>query len=171
MDRSGRERIERAALELFAEQGVEGATTRDIARRAGLAEGTLYRHFATKEELAHSMFLEVSGRLTRRLDQAERNVRGFVDAFFRFAAEEPEAYEFVIHRHPRRLPEGRRLPKDVALEVVRGSPLDPMLAVAILVGMIVRAIFFLRQGLLRDSPEEVARQVADAARRALRCED
>lgn len=51
-----RNSIARAALELFVEKGVEGATTREIARRAGAAEGTMFRHFASKEELAWRLF-------------------------------------------------------------------------------------------------------------------
>ena len=39
-----------AALELFAEKGIEATTIRDIAQRADAAEGTLYRHFKGKEE-------------------------------------------------------------------------------------------------------------------------
>jgi AcrR family transcriptional regulator len=39
-----------AAEEEFAEKGVD-ATIADIARRAGVAKGTVFRHFATKEDL------------------------------------------------------------------------------------------------------------------------
>lgn len=46
-----RERIVSAALKLFAEKGYDGATTAEIARQAGVAEGTIYRHFADKKEL------------------------------------------------------------------------------------------------------------------------
>ena len=40
-----------AAIPVFAANGYERATTREIARAAGVAEGTLYRHFAGKREL------------------------------------------------------------------------------------------------------------------------
>jgi AcrR family transcriptional regulator len=40
-----------AARELFAERGVSGVTTRQIAGRADVAIGTLYRYAATKAEL------------------------------------------------------------------------------------------------------------------------
>lgn len=46
-----RERILAAALKLFAEKGYEGATTKEIAREAGYAEGTIYRHFQDKKDL------------------------------------------------------------------------------------------------------------------------
>jgi len=46
-----RTRLLQAALELVAEQGYRGATTRAIAERAGVAEITLFRHFRTKADL------------------------------------------------------------------------------------------------------------------------
>ena len=49
-----RGRLERAALELFVERGFEQATVTDIARRAGLAQRTFFRHFADKREVLFS---------------------------------------------------------------------------------------------------------------------
>ena len=44
-------RITGAALELFAERSYEGATTQAIARRAGVTEKTLFKHFGNKDHL------------------------------------------------------------------------------------------------------------------------
>jgi AcrR family transcriptional regulator len=46
-----RERIMTAARELFAENGVSGVTTQQIADQADVAIGTLYRYACTKAEL------------------------------------------------------------------------------------------------------------------------
>ncbi len=46
-----RENILAAALALFSQRGFLGATTRQIAREAGVAEVTLFRHFGSKEKL------------------------------------------------------------------------------------------------------------------------
>jgi AcrR family transcriptional regulator len=46
-----RERIQAAAREVMLGKGLVRATTKEIARTAGLSEGTLYNHFANKEEL------------------------------------------------------------------------------------------------------------------------
>ncbi|MBR8830918.1 MAG: hypothetical protein N5P05_000157 [Chroococcopsis gigantea SAG 12.99] len=46
-----RTRILRAALHLFAVKGFEGATTKDLAIAAGVAEGTLFRYFPTKKAI------------------------------------------------------------------------------------------------------------------------
>lgn len=44
-------RILAAAAELFAERGYAGAATSEIAKRAGVAEGTIFRHYKTKKDL------------------------------------------------------------------------------------------------------------------------
>lgn len=46
-----RSRIIDAALRLFSHKGYLGATTREIAREAGISEMTLFRHFPSKETL------------------------------------------------------------------------------------------------------------------------
>src|ERR1700734_2572639 len=69
-----RARILAAASEAFAEQGVETQMD-DVAARAGLGVGTLYRHFATKEALMAALLerkfeqvLEVARRVIERED-------------------------------------------------------------------------------------------------------
>ena len=44
-----REAVLGAALELFVERGFHGTTVPEIAERAGVGAGTIYRHFASKE--------------------------------------------------------------------------------------------------------------------------
>ncbi|NIM49848.1 MAG: TetR family transcriptional regulator [Gemmatimonadales bacterium] len=46
----------RSALELFTSQGYHASTTPQIARRAGVAEGTIYRHFDSKEHLLNEIY-------------------------------------------------------------------------------------------------------------------
>lgn len=50
-----RQRILDASQKLFAAQGFEAATTRDIARAAGIGVGTLFNYFPTKEAVAHAL--------------------------------------------------------------------------------------------------------------------
>lgn len=61
-----RQRIVEAAREVFAEQGVH-APVEDIAKRAGVGIGTLYRRFPDRTELVEAIFLE---RAQRYLDAA-----------------------------------------------------------------------------------------------------
>src|SRR5918996_547692 len=53
-----RNRIVTAALNLFQTKGFDAATTKAIARKAGIAEGTVFNYFRTKEEIALSFFEE-----------------------------------------------------------------------------------------------------------------
>ena len=48
----------KAALELFAAEGYEGATTKAIAERTGVSEAILFRHFATKRDLFNTVVAE-----------------------------------------------------------------------------------------------------------------
>jgi AcrR family transcriptional regulator len=50
-----RERLLDAAAETFSSDGIQGATTREIARRAGVNEVTLFRHFKSKEQLLRAV--------------------------------------------------------------------------------------------------------------------
>ena len=51
-----RNRILEAALDCMRETGVRGTTTRSIARRAGVAEGSIYNHFTNRSELIVDAF-------------------------------------------------------------------------------------------------------------------
>jgi AcrR family transcriptional regulator len=49
--RERRRQIIDTAAELFSRRGFSGTTTREVAKAAGVSEATLFKHFATKEEL------------------------------------------------------------------------------------------------------------------------
>jgi AcrR family transcriptional regulator len=50
-----RQRLFDAATEILNRRGIQGATTREIARRAGVHEVTLFRHFKSKEQLLRAI--------------------------------------------------------------------------------------------------------------------
>jgi AcrR family transcriptional regulator len=50
-----RQRLLDAATETLNRRGIQGATTREIARRAGVHEVTLFRHFKSKEQLLRAI--------------------------------------------------------------------------------------------------------------------
>ena len=70
---SPRTRILKAAQRLFAAQGYDGTTTRDLAQAAGVAEGTLFRHFANKKailiEVATQGWVEILTDLLTELSE------------------------------------------------------------------------------------------------------
>jgi AcrR family transcriptional regulator len=66
-------RIERAAIILFAERGVDAVTTREIAAASGISEGALYRHFSGKEALAITLFMDIHKKLAADIRAAAEN--------------------------------------------------------------------------------------------------
>ncbi|GAA4241413.1 hypothetical protein GCM10022254_70140 [Actinomadura meridiana] len=56
-----RERILAAAVEVIRSRGIVAATTKEIARRAGVSEGSLYNHFTSKTALFAAALGEVTG--------------------------------------------------------------------------------------------------------------
>ena len=56
-----------AAVEEIAEAGLSAATAK-IAKRAGLAEGTLFTYFATKDELLNELYVELKSEVYARVN-------------------------------------------------------------------------------------------------------
>lgn len=63
-----RQRILDAAQKLFAAQGFEAATTRDIAREAEIAVGTLFNYFPTKEAVALHLVSEATAQAAEQFE-------------------------------------------------------------------------------------------------------
>lgn len=91
-----RERIVAAAVQVIREQGVTAATTKEIARTAGVSEGSLYNHFENKSALFGAAFgaitsgvraatLDISARVGQ--DTVEDNLAGLAAAMIRFYGE------------------------------------------------------------------------------------
>ncbi len=64
-----RQRILRAAIDVFASKGYFAARMTDVAEAAKVADGTLYLYFEGKEHLLMSIFDSVLGRFIERLDE------------------------------------------------------------------------------------------------------
>jgi AcrR family transcriptional regulator len=63
-----RERILATAQRLFAAEGFERATTRDLARAAEIGVGTLFNYFPTKEAVAHALIDEAYARAASKFE-------------------------------------------------------------------------------------------------------
>ena len=83
-----KERILAAALELFRHNGLDGTTTKQISKKAGIAEGTLFNYFKTKEDLALFFFQKETHDLVRWYGRETRLQR----------APLPEQLFAIIHR-------------------------------------------------------------------------
>ncbi|MGW3462963.1 TetR/AcrR family transcriptional regulator [Streptomyces olivaceoviridis] len=98
-----RQRIQDVALELFAEQGYEKTSLREIAERLDVTKAALYYHFKTKEEIIVSLFadltkpiedlIEWGGQQPHTLETKQEIVRRYSEALagaeplFRFMQE------------------------------------------------------------------------------------
>jgi AcrR family transcriptional regulator len=63
------ERLISAALETFADRGADSASLEEIARRAGVGIGTLYRHFPTRQALLEAVYQDQIEALRARADE------------------------------------------------------------------------------------------------------
>ena len=59
--------IMEAALKLFTERGFHGTSTAQISKEAGVATGSLFNYFPTKEDLINSLYFEVKGQLSQSM--------------------------------------------------------------------------------------------------------
>jgi AcrR family transcriptional regulator len=91
-----------AAREVFAEQGYEAASVRDIIRRTELASGTFYNYFPDKDAIFVALIAETGEQARLRVRAARRSARtasefveGGYRAFFEFIVEEPERFAFM----------------------------------------------------------------------------
>ena len=100
-----RERLVAAALEVFAGHGFEGATTREIARRAGVALAALPYHFTTKEALWKAAADCIFGQLRDHFEthaaggagaEPRERLQNLLRALVHFASEHPELHRFML---------------------------------------------------------------------------
>src|SRR5438477_8641757 len=64
-----KDRVERAAIQLFAAKGVDGVSIGEIASLAGVSQGALYRHYPSKEGLARALFSTAYLRIGTELNE------------------------------------------------------------------------------------------------------
>jgi len=84
------DKLVNAAREAFAEQGTS-ATLEEVARRAGVGIGTLYRHFPTRQDLLEAVYLEGVEGICRAVESYEdlppwEALSGWLHEFVGFAA-------------------------------------------------------------------------------------
>jgi AcrR family transcriptional regulator len=96
-----------AALELFAEKGFHGTAVPEIAERAGVAAGTIYRYFTNKEAIVNQLYQRQKSQLLASVmadfpyqGQARTQMHHFITRVFAFAQHHPQAFKFLeLHHH------------------------------------------------------------------------
>jgi AcrR family transcriptional regulator len=160
-----RDRIERAALDLFVKKGVAETTVRDIAQAVDMSEGALYRHFTGKEELVWQMFerhyVAFAGRLQALADGAS-TARGKLAAMIRGFCEahddDPTLFHFLLfvqHGQLNKLAPETPTPVTVmhtllsnAIDAGELPKQDPNLAAALVMGIVLQPMTFAAYGRL-----------------------
>jgi AcrR family transcriptional regulator len=172
--------IARAALRLFIARGVRGTTVRDIASQAGVADGTLYRHWRSKRELARTVFrecMETVAAELRRAAAGERTARDQLTAairsLFQCARSELLLYEMLVLPPSRDTDDfmaGATTPEDVLAAIVAGgqrrrelaTDVDPRLVAECILGAVSRIAVQRRLGRLPRRLGEYEREFGSA---------
>lgn len=113
-----------AATAAFAQSGI-AASTSAIARSAGVAEGTLFRYFATKDELLNELYLAIKLRLVRTmiagLDPDEKrpkeNARNIWNSYIDWGVRNP-----MEHKAIRRMALSERITDETRRQVKESFP-------------------------------------------------
>jgi TetR/AcrR family transcriptional regulator len=99
-----RERILAAALDLFSERSFDGASTREIAARAGVTQPLLNYHFSSKDDLWQAAVDGLFARLAEALTARAEGLRGVDDLiaakllvreFVAFSAAQPQLHRII----------------------------------------------------------------------------
>jgi AcrR family transcriptional regulator len=181
---NSKKRISNAALNLFIKRGIRGTTTKEIAKKAGIAESTIYKHFKSKDDLALKLFLNYMDLFRNKLIESVNDrpssrgkLKALIEAFFDFAKNEPKAYSYIMvghHTELSKVPGERLKPKDIFVEVIQEGiskgefrQIDENVGAALIIGMITRVILFFDSRLIDEKYEHVISAVVEASFKVL----
>jgi AcrR family transcriptional regulator len=108
-----REFIIQAATEIVEQDGLEGLSAREIAKRIGYSPGTLYNVFENLDDLLLTIEARLLDRLADQLAKTDptgtpqERLRRLTKTYFAFTQERPKLWNLLIEH---RLPAGRGLP-------------------------------------------------------------
>jgi AcrR family transcriptional regulator len=101
-DPPAKREILRAAMKLFSKRGLAGTSIRDIADESGYTNPAMYKHFASKEELALYLFETCHRRLWTRCHAAivsannfDAKLEGYIGEVLGLVDEYPDAMAFL----------------------------------------------------------------------------
>lgn len=95
-----------AGIKVFIAKGVAETTVRDIIRSTGLASGTFYNYFKSKEDVLVAIFDDFAKEIGKNIridDTQPSNFEDFlrikVTRFFKFVSSKPEIYMIMSNNH------------------------------------------------------------------------
>lgn len=178
-----RRSLHEAARDLVAAEG-PGASVRSITRAAGVTEGTLYRHYASRElllsavftELVEPMIAEKAALVAMRAPLRDR-LREWIRCTYTRFDKDPSGFAYVFltdHSLPRAQARLAHRQSELFGELfaagVSAGELRPVatdIATAIFVGQLLTVPTMIRRGGLRKPAEQYTDEIAEAVWRAL----
>lgn len=98
--------IVEAAISVFAQRGFWNTPTSMISKTAGVADGTLFTYFATKDDLIHAVYLTIKRELADLLmagfetyDSFEDKMRHIWNGYIQWGMAHPERYKVMQQIH------------------------------------------------------------------------
>lgn len=95
-----------AALKLFVERGFHGTSTAEIAKTAGVATGTLFHYFKTKEDLIDSLYIYTKESVLEEIDgdydtnkTFKENVKSLWLKLVCIGIKDPYRFNFILTFH------------------------------------------------------------------------
>ena len=92
-----------SALELFSTRGYENTPTSLISKNAGVATGTLFHHFSSKEELINQLYLDCKSGLMTAIDNniiskttVEEKLKSIWEGMIRWGLENEDRFLFIM---------------------------------------------------------------------------
>lgn len=156
-----------AALGLFVERGFHGTAVPEIAQRAGVGLGTIYRYFESKEQLVNELYRHCKTQMGEALMKASlqgsprQQFHAMWEGMVTLVREQPKGFEFVeLHHHAPYLDAESRAHEDrmhmVAIELLRHAQRegrlragDPEVLMALVIGAFTGLVRFARAGRLQ----------------------
>jgi AcrR family transcriptional regulator len=172
--------IDDTALRLFVEKGVTATTIKDIAGTAGIAEGTIYRHYDSKQELAWKIFAKNITELAVNLDRCQQKhqavkdkLAAFINLCYSFFDTKPMLFSYLLldhHGHIRKMtpemPSPVRVLKNVIAEGMAAGEIpqaDADVKTAMVLGLLIQVAVFKIYGRITQSLSSLAPTLVDNA--------
>jgi AcrR family transcriptional regulator len=176
-----KEKISLVALRLFSKKGFKGTTVKDIARKVGITEGAIYRHFTSKEEIVNYLLARITKDIRSRIENEvftqkdiRQQVSKLVEVLVNYAFENPDAFRFLTVYHIlRHNAGGGKLPGNMLMELFRDArkrgilKVSPEVALSLIIGAVERLFILWEMKIIKTPKEKLVSELKKSLVRAL----
>jgi AcrR family transcriptional regulator len=179
-----RQKLQEAALSLFVQKGIAETSVSDLARTASVAEGTLYRHYVSKDDLVADLFVTNFEEFGQRISALQSKHKTFreklkavVAEVYRFFDDDPTLFRFLLLVQHQALPsvkDGKHNPVSIVQAMVEEAVdthaitiNDTALATAMIFGLILQPATAIVYGRMEPPLSPHADAITSACWRAI----